>query len=200
MEMLFKRRKSLSIGKRLRIAVWPRSGWGRSARYVFLRLKRLPSSPHRIAVGAATGVFAVFTPFLGIQMILAGVLAVAMRGSFVASMLSSFVGNPLTYPVIWFATFNLGNVLLGEAAAPRLVDLRARFEAFGDTIVSGSPDAILRAFEAIWPIIKPMAVGSVPLGMLAAGLSYIGVRRAIGATNARRRERQTLGTLRQIGG
>jgi uncharacterized protein (DUF2062 family) len=194
--MLFRRARRTGLGERLRLLVWPRRSWGRSARYVFLRLKRLPSSPHRIAFGAALGVFAVFTPFLGVQMIIAGVLAVLMRGSIVASFLASFVGNPLTYPIIWFATFNLGNVLLGGTATAQLVDLRARLEVFGDNIVSGSPKAMLDAFGTIWPILKPMAVGSLPLGILAAALAYVGIRRAIGG----RPVRPQFGGVPQIGG
>lgn len=193
--MLFKRARSIGLGERLRLALWPRRSWGRSARYVFLRLKRLPSSPHRIAVGAAAGVFAVFTPFLGAQMILATALAVVMRGSIVASFLASFVGNPLTYPIIWFTTYNLGNVLLGDTATGQLVDLQARFEVFGDSIVSGSSRAVINAFGAIWPILKPMAVGSLPLGVLAASLAYIGIRKAIGGG----REAAQLPGVPQIG-
>lgn len=194
--MLFKRAGRIGLGERLRLAVWPRRSWGRSARYVFLRLKRLPSSPHRIAVGAAAGVFAVFTPFLGVQMILAGAIAVLMRGSIVASMLASFVGNPLTYPIIWFATYNLGNVLLGDTATGQLVDLRARFEVFGDSIVSGRPQAMLDAMGTIWPILKPMAIGSLPLGVIAATLAYVGIRRSIGGGPAR----PQFGGVPQIGG
>lgn len=194
--MLFRRARRIGLGERLRLAVWPRRSWSRSARYVFLRLKRLPSSPHRIAVGAAAGVFAVFTPFLGAQMILATVLAVVMRGSIVASFLASFVGNPLTYPIIWFATYNLGNLMLGDTATGQLVDLRARFEVFGDSIVSGRPQAILDALGTIWPILKPMAVGALPLGTLAAALAYAGIRRAIGNGP----ERSQLGGVPQIGG
>ena len=197
--MLFKRAKALSLGKRLRRLLWPRRSWGRSVRYIFLRLKRVPSSPHRIALGAAIGVFAVFTPFLGIQLIIAGAIALMLRGSILASFLASFVGNPLTYPVIWFATFNLGNVLLGQAATGRLVDLRARLEAFGDNLVSGAPNAIVDALGNIWPIIKPMAVGALPLGIFAACVAYVGVRWLIGAPQVRKGERATLHTFPQIG-
>ena len=82
-------------------------------------------------MGAAAGVFAVFTPFLGAQLMLAGIIAWIMRGSVLASLLASFVGNPLTYPIIWFATFNLGNVLIGAKATARLVDLRGKARRFG---------------------------------------------------------------------
>jgi uncharacterized protein (DUF2062 family) len=184
--MLFKSRQVPSLAERFRLAVWPRRSWGRSIAYILLRLKRLPSSPHRIALGCAAGVFAVFTPFLGVQLILAGALALVLRGSVLASFLASFVGNPLTYPVIWFATFNLGNVLLGGTASAQLVDLRGKAGALGEGLMNGSPGAIATAAESLWPIVKPMAVGSLPLGGFAAAVAYVGVHRLISVSRAKR--------------
>jgi uncharacterized protein len=197
--MLFKSERVPSVAERLRLGLWPRRGWGRSIRYVLLRLKRLPSSPHRIALGCAAGVFAVFTPFLGLQLILAAVVAFLMRGSIVASFLASFVGNPLTYPIIWFATFNLGNVLLGATASFRLVDLRSKAGALWDSLVHFSPDAIVKAAESLWPILKPMAVGSIPLGAFAAAAAYVGVRRLISASQARKLARARISTASHAG-
>jgi uncharacterized protein (DUF2062 family) len=187
--MLFKSRRAPGIAERLRLALWPKRSWSRSIRYILLRLKRLPSSPHRIALGCAAGVFAVFTPFLGVQLILAGMLALVMRGSVFASFLASFVGNPLTYPIIWFATLNLGNVLLGGTASAQLVDLRGKAGALGDGLMNASPGAIAIAAESLWPIVKPMAVGSIPLGGFAAAVAYVGVHRLISASQARKRVR-----------
>ena len=187
--MLFKSRRIPGIVERLRLALWPRRSLGRSIGYILLRLKRLPSSPHRIALGCAAGVFAVFTPFLGVQLILAGVISLVLRGSVLASFLASFVGNPLTYPIIWFATFNLGNVLLGGTASARLVDLRGKAEALGEGLMNVSPSAIATAAESLWPIVKPMAVGSVPLGGFAAAVAYVGAHRLISASQARKRLR-----------
>jgi uncharacterized protein (DUF2062 family) len=168
---------------------WPRRSWSRSVQYVLLRLKRLPSSPHRIAVGAAAGVFAVFTPFLGGQLMLAAVLSVVMRGSILASFLASFVGNPFSYPIIWFATYNLGNILIGDRATVRLVDLRGQGQALWDSIVGGSLEGAAHALESLWPVVKPMVVGSLPLGGFAAALTYVGVRRLIAGARARKRQR-----------
>ena len=184
--MLFKSRQVPSLVERFRLALWPRRSWGRSIAYILLRLKRLPSSPHRIALGCAAGVFAVFTPFLGVQLILAGALALVLRGSVLASFLASFVGNPLTYPVIWFATFNLGNVLLGGTASAQLVDLRGKAGALGEGLMNGSPGAIATAAESLWPIVKPMAVGSLPLGGFAAAVAYVGVHRLVSVSRAKR--------------
>ena len=197
--MLFKSMRVPTVAERVRLALWPRRSWSRSARYVVLRLKRLPSSPHRIALGCAAGVFAVFTPFLGLQLMLAGTLSLIFRGSVVASFLASFVGNPITYPIIWFATFNLGNVLLGGTASAQLVDLRGKAGAFGDGVMALSPGAVATAAESLWPVLKPMVVGSVPLGGLAAAGAYVGVRRLIGVSRARKRARLMLGTAQQAG-
>lgn len=198
--MLLKRRQASTIAERLRLGLWPRRSWSRSLRYAFLRLKRLPSSPHKIALGCAAGVFAVFTPFIGAQLLLAGIISWVLRGSVVASFLASFVGNPLTYPLIWFSTFNLGNVMLGGTASARLVDIRGKAGALGDSALALSPGAMATAAESLWPILKPMVVGSVPLGALAGAGAYVGVRRLIGVSQARRHARGALGTAQQAGG
>ena len=179
--MLFKSSISPGIVKRLRLALWPRRSWNRSARYNYLRLKRIPSSPHRIAVGVAIGVFAVFTPFLGLQLLLAAILCILLRGSIIASFLASFAGNPLTYPMIWFSTYHFGNLLLGTSFG-QLKGFRKSVTALWDSIVSLSPNAFAEAFASIWPILKPMALGSLVLGAIAGLLAYAATRKLIGAT------------------
>jgi uncharacterized protein len=192
--MLFKRRNPAGLVERLRVCAWPRRGFSRSARYVILRLKRLKSSPHRIAVGAAAGVFAVFTPFLGIQLILAGIVSWVLRGSIVASLLASFVGNPITYPLIWFATFNLGNALMGTEGSIGIMDLQDRAALLWNGLGRLSPERVGVALEGLWPLFKPMVIGSLPLGGLAAFATYMGVKKMIEASNARKRQRLLLRT------
>src|SRR5271166_5588052 len=99
--MLFKRRKQLSPVERLRTAIWPTRTFRRSLRYMLLRLWRIPASSHSVALGCAAGVFAIFTPFLGFQMMLAALLALVFRGSVFASAVGTFAGNTLTYPLLW---------------------------------------------------------------------------------------------------
>ena len=192
--MLLGRRKPAGFMERLRVALWPRRSFARSLRYVLLRLRRLRSSPHRIAVGAAAGVFAIFTPFLGLQLLMAGVISWVLRGSILASLLSSFAGNPLTYPIIWFSTFNLGEALLGQQTSLRIIDLQSRAGELRDSILSGSADRVARAVESLWPLFKPMVIGALPLGGFAAFATYMGVRWMISASNARRRDKLHLST------
>jgi uncharacterized protein (DUF2062 family) len=174
--MLFKRRTQLSTLRRLRLAVWPARSFRRSGRYMLLRLGRIQASPHSIAIGCAAGVFAIFTPFLGFQMMLAAILAFMFRGSVFASAVGTFAGNPLTYPLIWVSTFTLGNVFLGSSANAEISRLSTGAQALGKSLREASPDGVASAVEGLWPIIKPMAIGSLPIGGLTALAVYFFVR------------------------
>lgn len=190
--MLFRRRKRPSLAQRVRIALWPRRSWGRSLRYFGLRLSRTGGSPHQVAVGFAAGVFAIATPFLGFQMILAAIIAWALRGSVFASAIGSFAGNPISYPFIWISTYNLGNHILGDSATPGRIDFRGKAEAFWNALKQFSWDAVSASLEAFWPILKPMAIGSIPIGAAAAAVSYFGARKLIETTRHSRGDRFNL--------
>lgn len=175
--------------ERVRVAVWPRRSWARSLRYFALRLSRIGGSPHRVALGFAAGVFAIVTPFLGFQMILAAIIAWALRGSVLASAIGSFMGNPISYPLIWLSTYKLGNHILGVGVEPGRIDFQGKAEAVWNGMKRFSGDAIINALEAFWPILKPMAIGSIPIGAAAAIISYAAVRKLVDTTRNGRGER-----------
>jgi uncharacterized protein len=176
--MLFRRRESETLLERLRVHLWPRRSWSRSTRYVLYRLRRLSASPHAIALGFGAGAFAAVTPYVGTHMAIALVLAWVAGGSMVAALLGTFVGNPLTYPIIWFASYKVGNVILGSEAVKTHADLsHALFKA---------------SFDQLWPILKPMTLGSIPLGVLVAAGCYFAVKPMVEAYQHRRR--RDLGT------
>jgi uncharacterized protein (DUF2062 family) len=191
--MLFKRRRQLSPVMRLRNAIWPARSFERSFRYMILRLWRIQATPHSIALGCAAGVFAIFTPFLGCQMMMAALLAILLRGNVLASAVGTFAGNPLTYPIIWGSTFAVGNLFVGDSANAEISKFSTGAEALGRGISEASPDAMASAVEGLWPILKPMALGALPLGGLTAALIYIMVRRLLQAERDRRTQRSRPG-------
>jgi uncharacterized protein (DUF2062 family) len=175
--MLFKRRETESRAERLRVHLWPRRGWIRSSRYVGHRLRRLKATPHAIALGFAVGVFWAVTPFFGVHVAMAAMLAWFVGGSILAAILGTFVGNPLTYPFFWYSTYEVGNLLLGEESE-NPVEL-------SQAIAQGS-------LEQIWPIIKPMSLGAIPVGLALAALCYVVVKPMVMAyQERRRRERES---------
>jgi len=188
--MLLKRRHPASIAERLRIALWPRRSWARSLRYVRLRILRQRTTPHAIALGCATGVFVSCTPLIGGQMVLAAILAVALRASVPAAMLATFFGNPLSWPVIWAATYVAGAGMLGDAAGGGTSDLYAlgaHMDVLWKAVLGQSPELMVAAAAVIWPFMKPMLAGSLPVGLLVGALIYYMMRSATRAAQLRRR-------------
>lgn len=186
--MLFGRKKPVTWGETIRVSLWPRRSWARSAKYVSKRILRLTASPHAISAGVAAGVFASFTPLLGLHFIIAFVVAYVIAGNFLAAASGTFFGNPITFPFIWASTYNLGNFILsgetpveGGDPAPGLEGV-----SFFENGIMGIVDAIL----SIWdPIVKPMLIGGIPLGICFGIIGYIVTRWAAGIFNAARRKR-----------
>ena len=185
--MLFRRREAENWFDRMRVHLWPRRSWTRSSRYVVYRLRRLSDTPHAVALGFAIGVFTALTPFLGTHMVMAALLAWVIGGSVVAALLGTFVGNPLTYPLIWYSTYEVGNLMLGGRIDNKSIDL--------------SGGIFQKSLEQLWPILKPMTLGSIPVGLALAALSYVIVKPMVEAYKHRRRRelklrsgREALGT------
>ncbi|MER5171684.1 DUF2062 domain-containing protein [Thioclava kandeliae] len=111
---VFKRRDKKPVLIAARDALWPRTGWSRAFQYVKHRINRLPDRPQRIARGIAAGVFISFTPFFGLHFFGAAALAWILRGNIIASILGTFFGNPLTFPIIAVSATQFGRFILGE--------------------------------------------------------------------------------------
>ncbi len=111
--MVFKRRTPKSWALWVLHLLWPQGGWGRAARYVKHRVRRLPDSPRRISRGIFAGVFTTFTPFYGFHFFIAAGLAKVMRGNILAALMATFFGNPLTYLPIGVVSLKTGHFLLG---------------------------------------------------------------------------------------
>ena len=173
--MLFRRRETQTLWARLRTAVWPRHSWSRSARYFGKRVLRLSGSPHAVAAGVAAGVFASFTPFVGLHFIVSFVFAFVVGGNMLAAAMGTFVGNPLTFPFIWASTYSLGSQILGQSNALALHEIHYAL--------------VHRSFEVLVPIIVPMLVGAVPIGLPIAVVFYVVAFIAVRAFRDLRRER-----------
>ncbi|MEQ8896126.1 MAG: DUF2062 domain-containing protein [Roseovarius sp.] len=112
--MVFKRRDRRAWWKIVYETVWPKGGWKRAFYYIKHRVRRLPDPPHRIARGIFAGIFVTFSPFFGLHFFAAAAVALIIRGNIIASLLSTFVGNPLTFVPIGAISFQTGNFLLGR--------------------------------------------------------------------------------------
>lgn len=166
--MLFRRKARPKLGERLRIALWPRRSFGRSFSYYKHRVLRLEATPHAIAAGVAAGAFASCTPLVGFHFILSFVLAWAIGGSMIAAAFGTAVGNPLTFPIIWLSSFQLGQLILGrQEGAVSPLQLEFSF------------DLLWNSFATLWPTLKPMFLGGAIIGTVVGGILYVLVRSAV---------------------
>jgi uncharacterized protein (DUF2062 family) len=158
--------------------VYPRGGFRRAAQYVTHRLRRLPDEPHRIARGVFAGVFVSFTPFFGFHFLSAALLGWVLRGNILAALLATFVGNPLTTPIIAITSVELGHRMLGIDAPMDVKSIIAAFTNAG-TELWGNARALFTADVAHWEnlgtffgtIFWPYLVGGLLPG-LAIGLAF----------------------------
>ncbi|WMS43396.1 DUF2062 domain-containing protein [Acuticoccus sp. MNP-M23] len=176
--MLFGRRGSPGLIERFRLALWPRRSFPRSFRYYKARVLRLEASPHAIAAGVAVGAFASCTPLIGFHFLLAFFFAWIVGGSMLAAAFGTAVGNPLTFPLIWVSSFQIGELILGRAPG-----------AMSPLHIEWSLGLITSSFGTLWPTLKPMFVGGAIIGLILAVTLYVLVRSAVVVSHRVRAER-----------
>lgn len=188
---MFLRRRPPPLVQRLLNFVWPSIGWRRATRHAWLRLQRVPASPHSIAAGFACGAAIAVTPLLGLQFVLSAIWALALRGNILAAAIGTFVANPWTLGLIWVSTYKLGVRMLAGTALSSLavgaheVDFPAMFAALSHAMLRLD---LGHAAREIWPVWFPMLVGSIPM-MAVVWLSfYFPVRAMVRVRQDRRRQ------------
>ncbi len=178
--MIFKRRDPKPTMRAMAEFLWPRGGWSRAFMYVKHRMKRLPDSPERIARGVWAGVFVTFSPLFGFHFVAAVLLARLMRGNMLASLLATFVGNPLTFVFIALSSLKTGHLILGTDLEEG--ELRALSRKFGDAgsdlwhnFISIFTDAQMDwSGLAIFSreVFYPYLIGGIVPGIICATIAY----------------------------
>lgn len=169
---MFRRRDPLTFISRLRDLVWPRIGWSRTATYYWHRLQRIPGTPASIAAGFACGLAASMTPAVGTHVLVGMILAYALRGSLVASVIGTLVINPWTAPPVWFSTYYAGAYILGwdEYGHAGLSEFANMFVGLTEAVVTLD----VRLFvDSVVPIFWPMLVGAGPVALVVGFGSYL---------------------------
>jgi hypothetical protein len=158
----------------------------------------LKDTPHRVALGLAIGVFVGWMPIIGIQMSIAAVAALALRGNVTAAVLAVWFSNPITLiPCYWLEWW------VGWLAMSLFVDLpwlgldwiRDMITGLGDKgFWEGTRFLLGRKF--LWDFFVPANVGGAILGIVTGLASYPYVRRAV-LRYQKHRQRQQLVWLKQ---
>ena len=122
---MFKRRSPLSVLEQIREFFWPSMGWSRAFTYLKHRVIRISDTQRNIALGLAIGAGVSFSPVMMTHFIQGAILAYILRANIPAALIGTIVGNPWTFPFIWWASITVGaNIfaMLGLPASTNLPD------------------------------------------------------------------------------
>tara|TARA_B100002052_G_C15860889_1_gene590025 strand:+ start:272 stop:910 length:639 start_codon:yes stop_codon:yes gene_type:complete len=211
---LFKRRERRSIFRFFYEVVFSLKGISRAIEYVGIRLKRIPDTPHKISLGMSCGIFASFTPLFGLHFLIAGLLSYLLRANVLASLIGTFVGNPITFPIITVFNLKLGEWLLGSSEYSS-GDGGKIFEGFLDFIfliyksffTEGSigENSVPRMNEFLNGVFIPYSLGGLILGIFSAIISYFLLRSLVStyqkkrdALKAKRSKKKLLRKIHEI--
>jgi len=115
---MFKRRIKLTWLQTAKQAIWPKMGWLRAVQYYAKRTIRLTDTTENIAKGLASGTAMSFSPLVGTHILQAGLLTYILRGNLLASLVGTIIGNPWTFPFMWFASITLGSWIFALIGLP----------------------------------------------------------------------------------
>ncbi|WP_112321815.1 DUF2062 domain-containing protein [Oceanibium sediminis] len=198
--MVFKRRTPLSTARKIQDWIYPRTGWRRAIEYFAHRVKRLPDTPHKIALGFACGVFVSFSPLFGFHFLYAALVALIVRGNVLAACLGTLMGNPVTFPLIASAALTLGRQVYGLGGSGTEVHgvkdsffgaLAGLWESLLSLVGYGEPAwGTLSIF--FYEVFLPYYVGGLVPGLITAGVCYFVSRPLVAAYQQRRRSRLLL--------
>ena len=182
---MFKRRERRSIFRFFNEVIFSLKGTKRAIEYVGIRLKRIPDTPHKISLGMSCGIFASFTPLFGLHFLIAGLLSYLLRANVLASLIGTFVGNPITFPIITVFNLQLGEWILGSSEYSS-DDGGKIFEGFLDFIfliyksffTEGSigDNNVPRMDEFLNGVFIPYSLGGLIFGIFIAVISYFLLR------------------------
>ena len=163
-----------------------------SARKWARKLLGLNDPPQAIALGAAVGMAIAFGPTYGLQIILALGLATLLRVNRVATLLPTFIVNPVTGPATFVLQYLLGRAILGGGSAVEREKIHHLAQALGDIHLRAFGASVRAALAAGadlgWDVLGAVLLGMAVSAGVLAGLTYTAVYR--GAVWFRRKRAQ----------
>jgi uncharacterized protein (DUF2062 family) len=133
--------------------------WRRTLHYYRHRVFRSKKTTHDIAAGLAIGVSVSFSPLLGTHTLEAVFLAWIFRANKLASFIGTAIGNPFTFPFMFWADYKFGAFL---------------FSLMGMEKLSRLPQHISWHYflEKPMTLFLPMMLGGTFIGLAVWPLAY----------------------------
>jgi len=141
-------------------------------RQFIIRFKELNGDPHYVALGMAIGVFISVTPTIPFHTAIALVLAFILRGSKAAAAIGVWFSNPLTIPLFYKGSYEVGMSILGNSAP-----------------FSTEYESILELLKLGTDVTIAMITGGIILGILPGIAAYFITRKIFIKLRLRKKSR-----------
>ncbi len=160
--------------------------WERLRRVVMVRILGVDDTPHRIAWGVFWGGLIAMTPTVGFQIMMYVTVASLVRANKVSGIPLLFISNPLTVPPLYYFSWRVGYVLLhfrgtrdgqGEAFIKQRIRAITRSGSFWEELATA--EFWSRLGGILWDMGAELWVGSLFLGLVLGGVSYLVARVAV---------------------
>jgi uncharacterized protein (DUF2062 family) len=148
-------------------------------RYMKIRFVRINDSPEKIAKGAALGIFLGIFPTFGLGFVLAWVGSAVMGWNKAASVLGSFIMNPLTIPFFWTLSAVAGGFIFNEDSRLIYEEIRAGDFFAGDGILGA-----LKTSAVMY------LVGNTAVASFFSVIAYLIVKKAVARHRIRLHEKR----------
>jgi len=160
----------------------------RTARFYFLRFKRLQGSPHSLALGSAIGSAVGATPTLPFHNILILALALPLRANPIAAILAAtVVSNPLTFGPQYYLAWKIGNFFLPG---------RLGWDKIQSTLTLVKSQGIMDCLGTLkalgWDTVLVMMTGGMILALPIGIFTYLFVHRFYTRIRFKRRQKHLL--------
>lgn len=154
--------------------------WRRTRRFVIHNVLHADDPPHRLALGVAVGLFVMFTPTVGIQMVSVFLLCWALGANKAIGLIAVWLSNPVTIVPMYWACYEVGVALTGGNGVDK---------AWWKTLAH-PPDGWLTGVQFYWDrfteVAAPMWVGCLLVGAVVAVGAYALTYKLICAYRMRR--------------
>jgi uncharacterized protein (DUF2062 family) len=135
---------------------------------------RLRRSPRAIAGGFALGTFIAFTPTFGVQLGIALFMATLMNVNRPAALASVWISNVVTLAPIYTSNYWVGSLFI---PGPSVTEVYGTFIGLTAKLVKIDLWEVVEQFNILMglgrEIILPLTLGSIIVGLAAAGLVYL---------------------------
>ena len=117
------------------------------------KITKIKDFPESVSVGMAWGAAVSFTPLLGFHLIICYLGTWLMRGNLIAATVGTIIGNPWTFPFIFYLDYKIGTTIYFNSVD--YYELKISF--------------LVENFEVLF---YPTLLGSFPIALLVWFVTY----------------------------